>query len=145
MILPDVNVLVHAHREDAVDHEKYRSWLEAAIGSDAAYGLSDLVLSGFVRVVTHPRVFREPSGLAEALEFCERLRGQRNRVPISAGPGHWPIFARLCRDAGARGNLIPDAFLAAMAIEHGCEWVTTDRDFARFEGLSWSHPLKRAG
>lgn len=142
MILPDVNVLVYAHREDAVDHESYRTWLETTISSDTAYGLSDLVLSGFLRVVTHPRVFTEPSPLEDAITFCEQLRGQPNRVSITPGDGHWPIFTRLSRAAGAKGNLLPDAFFAAMAIEHGCEWVTTDRDFARFDGLRWAHPLR---
>lgn len=142
MILPDVNVLVYAHREDAVDHERYRHWLESAIGSDAAYGLSDLVLSGFVRIVTHSRVFDPPSRLDDAMMFCGQLRERPNRVAITPGAGHWTIFARLCREAGAKGNLVPDAFLAAIAIEHGCEWITTDRDFARFEGLRWSHPLR---
>lgn len=142
MILPDVNVLVYAHREDAVDHERYREWLEKAIGSDSAYGISDLVLSGFLRIVTHPRIFAEPSSIDEASAFCEQLRGRPNRVRVAPGPGHWPIFLRLCREAGAKGNLIPDAFFAAMAIEHGCEWITTDRDFSRFEGLRWAHPLR---
>ena len=142
MILPDVNVLVYAHREDAADHERYRRWLEAAVGSDAAYGLSDLVLSGFVRVVTHPRVFTAPSPLDDAMTFCEQLRGRPNRVSIAPGARHWSIFARLCGEADAKGNLVPDAFLAAMAIEHGCEWITTDRDFARFDGLRWTHPLR---
>lgn len=141
MILPDVNVLVYAHREDAPDHDAYRRWLEAAVGSEAAYGLSDLVLSGFLRVVTHPRVFAAPSPLADALAFCAQLSERPNRVPIAPGDRHWALFARLCDGAGAKGNLVPDAFLAAMAIEHGCEWITTDRDFARFEGLRWRHPL----
>ena len=142
MILVDVNVLVYAHREDSTDHERYREWLETAIGSDAAYGLSDLILNGFVRVVTHPRVFAAPSSLEDAMTFCGQLRERPNRVTIAPGAGHWPIFERLCREAGAKGNLVPDAFLAAMAIEHGCEWITTDRDFARFDGLRWAHPLR---
>ena len=142
MILPDVNVLVYAHREDAADHRRYREWLEQAVSSDAAYGLSELVLSGFLRIVTHPRVFTSPSPLDDATAFCEQLRDRSNRVAIAPGPRHWSIFVRLCREAGAKGNLVPDAFLAAMAIEHGCEWITTDRDFARFDGLRWAHPLR---
>ena len=142
MILPDVNVLVYACREDAVDHDRYRTWLEGVINSDAAYGMSDLVLSGFVRIVTHPRVFSVPSSPSDAHAFCEQLRDQPNRVSIAPGSNHWSIFSRLCREAGAKGNLVPDAFLGALAIEHGCEWITTDRDFSRFDGLRWSHPLK---
>ena len=142
MILPDVNVLVYAHREDAPDHRAYRDWLETTVNADSAFGLSDLVVSGFVRVVTHPRIFVPPTSLADALRFAEELRGLPNRVAVTAGRDHWRIFRRLCDAAGAKGNLVPDAFLAALAIEHGCEWITTDGDFARFPGLRWRHPLR---
>ncbi len=103
--------------------------------------MSDIVLSGFVRVVTHPRVFAPPVPLAEALDFADALRAQPNAVGVSPGPRHWQIFERLCRDADARGNLVADPYLAALAIEPGSEWVTTDQDFARFQGLRWRHPL----
>ena len=142
MILPDVNVLVYAYRKDAQDHRAYRDWLEEVVNADSAFGLSDLVVSGFLRVVTHPRVFRNPTPVAEAMQFAQQLRRQPHRVAIMPGRDHWRIFRRLCEEAGVKGNLIPDAFLAAMAIEHGCEWITTDGDFARFPGLRWRHPLK---
>jgi toxin-antitoxin system PIN domain toxin len=141
MRLPDVNVLVYAHREDAHEHVKYRGWLSDLVASDQAYGLSDLVLSGFLRIVTHPRIFASPTPLETALAFTETLRSQPNHVPIRPGPRHWEIFTRLSRAAGARGNLVPDAYLAALAIESGSTWVTTDRDFSRFPGLRWEHPL----
>ena len=141
MILPDVNVLVYAHREDAENHAAYRDWLGGVVNADEAYAVSDLVLSGFVRVVTHPRVFREPSPIGAALAFAAELLGQPHCVPVRPGARHWGIFGRLCRESGARGNLVPDAFLAALAIEAGCEWITTDRDFSRFRGLRWRHPL----
>lgn len=136
-----MNVLVYAHREDCADHERYRGWLESTINADAAYGLSDLVLSGFLRVVTHTRVFKEPSSRDAAVAFAQQIREQPNRVSIEPGAAHWRIFTRLCREANAKGNLVPDAYLAALAIESGCEWLTTDRDFGRFPGLKWSHPL----
>lgn len=141
MILPDVNVLVYAHREDAPGHAAYREWLEAVINSDQAYGLSDLVLSGFLRVVTHPRVFDPPSTMDQALAFAEEVRNQPNCVPVAPGPRHWNIFTGLCQTAGVKGNLVPDAYLAALAIESGSEWITTDRDYSRFPGLKWRHPL----
>lgn len=141
MLLPDVNVLVHAHREDAPNHERYRAWLTKLIASPEAFGLADLVLSGFLRVVTHPRVFREPSDLDSALRFASEVRDHPTRVRVSPGPRHWGIFTDLVHQAGARGNLVPDAYLAALAMEWGCEWVTTDRDYARFPGLRWRHPL----
>lgn len=141
MLLTDVNVLVYAHREDSDRHEDYRVWLEDVINSDQAYGVSDLVLSGFVRIVTHPRVFDPPSPLADALALTEELRSRPNCVPLSPGPRHWDIFVRLCRVSEAKGNLVPDAYLAALAIESGSEWITTDRDYARFPDLRWRHPL----
>jgi len=142
VVLPDVNVLVYAHREDSANHAGCRDWLEQLINGDASYGLSELVLSGFLRVVTHPKVFTKPSPLADALAFAEQLRERTNRVPVAPGPRHWDIFRALCNDAETKGNLVPDAYLAAMAIESGCEWITTDRDFSRFKGLRWRHPLK---
>ena len=141
MILPDVNVLVYAHRKDAPDHEQYRDWLESTINTDAAYGLSDLVLSGYLRVVTHPRVFNRPSSTTDAMAFASQLRDRLNRVPVTPGIRHWSIFTRLCRETRPKGNLIADAYLAALAIEHGCEWITADHDFGRFPGLRWRHPL----
>jgi uncharacterized protein len=141
MILTDVNVLVYAHRADAPGHPAYREWLEALINGDSAYGFSELVLSGFLRVVTHPRVFNPPSDLDSAFAFAQAIRSQPNAVPISPGPRHWDIFKRLCEVAGVKGNLVPDAYLAALAIESGSEWITTDRDYSRFPGLKWRHPL----
>ena len=144
MILPDVNVLVYAHREDFRDHARYRDWLATVVQGPASYGLSDLVLSGFVRVVTHPRVFARPTPLELALEFAATLRSTPNCVPLSPGERHWEIFDRLCRETQVRWNLVPDAWFAALAIESGSEWITTDRDYARFPGLRWRHPLEPA-
>ena len=141
MLLFDVNVLVYAHREDADNHAAYREWLEGAINADAAYAVSEIVLSGFIRVVTHPKVFVKPSSLGDALVFAEQLRDQPNCVVLQPGPRHWDIFRRLCMDSGVKGNLVPDAYLAALAIESGSEWITTDRDFSRFKGLRWRFPL----
>ena len=142
MILCDINVLVYAHRADAPNHDVYRAWLENVMNQSAAYAVSDIVLSGFLRVVTHPRVFAPPSNIRDALAFAGQIRQQPNAVLVMPGNRHWTIFTDLCKAAGARGNLIPDAFLAALAIESGSEWVTTDRDFSRFPGLNWRHPLE---
>jgi toxin-antitoxin system PIN domain toxin len=141
MDLPDVNVLVYAHRVDVPGHEAYRRWLEDLINGEQAYGMADVVLSSFLRVVTHPRVFSPPSQMAPALAFADQVRSQSNCVPVRPGPRHWAIFARLCRASGVSGNLVPDAYLAALAIESGSQWVTTDRDYSRFPGLKWRHPL----
>ncbi|WP_454063242.1 TA system VapC family ribonuclease toxin [Candidatus Nitrospira salsa] len=141
MEIVDVNVLVYAHREDSLDHTLYRTWLIQWTQSDAAFGISELVLSGFLRIVTHPKVFNQPTPLLTALAFVDAIRSQPTCVLISPGPRHWEIFSRLCREANVKGNLGPDAYLAAMAIESGSEWITTDRDYSRFSGLRWRHPL----
>jgi len=142
MLLVDVNVLVYAYREDAPEHGSYRRWLRACIESEQPYGIASLVLSGFLRVVTHPGIFDPPSPLQSALEFAEKVWNQPNCVVVAPGEHHWSIFTGLCRSSDARGNLVPDAYLAAMAIESGCELVTTDTDFARFPGLRRRHPLR---
>ncbi len=142
MWIADANVLVGAFREDAPDHPALRAFLDAALRSEAVAGLADAVLCGFLRVVTHPRIFTPAAPLAAALEFAGRLRAHDRAVLVAPGPRHWDIFARLCREADARGNLVPDAHLAALAIERGAELVTLDRGFARFPGLRWRDPLR---
>lgn len=140
----DVNVLVYAHRPESPDHERYREWLEQSRTTDEPLGISTLVLSGFLRVVTHPRVFREPSPLDVAAAFADAVRASPNAIEVAPGERHWPIFSRLCAAADVRGNLVPDAFLAAMAIEAGATWYSADRGFARFPDLDWRHPLAPA-
>jgi hypothetical protein len=142
MLLPDVNVLVYAFREDAPDHRRFRRWLEKLVRGEEPYGIADLVLSGFLRIVTGPRIFIPPAPIDFALEFAKAIRENPRCTRIAPGPRHWEIFTRLCREAGVKGNLVPDAYLAALAIESGSEWITTDRDFARFPGLRWRHPLQ---
>jgi toxin-antitoxin system PIN domain toxin len=141
MILPDVNILVHAFRSDAPDHAACRTWLNNIVNGDARYGMAPQVLSAMIRVVTHPKVFTIPSGLDEVFQFCDLLLTQPHCVIIQPGERHWEIFVRLCIEANARGNLVPDAWIAALAIESGCEWITLDRDYARFSGLRWRTPM----
>ncbi len=140
--LYDVNVLVFAHRRDAERHELYRSWLEQRLVSDEPFGISEFVLSGFIRVVPRPRIFRTPIPLSSVLEFVP-IRTRTNVVAIEPGERHWDIFERLCQAAAVKGSLVADAYLAALAIESGSEWITTDRDFARFTDLRWRHPIDR--
>lgn len=93
-------------------------------------------------MVTHPRVFVEPTPLDRALAFCDAVRLQPNAVSIAPGGRHWELFTRLCTTVAARGNLVPDAYLAALAIESGSTWATADRDYSRFSGLTVVHPLE---
>jgi toxin-antitoxin system PIN domain toxin len=141
MKLLDVNILVTAHREDADHHQQIRTWLETALSEPAGVAVSDLVLSGFLRVVTHPKIFRTPTPLNEALSFLSDFRSRSSVHIVKPGTSHWSIFTDLCRNADARSNLVPDAFHAALAIEYGLEWVTLDRGFSRYPGLHWSCPL----
>lgn len=142
MVLLDVNVLVYAHREDAPNHRAYLAWLKDLVNSDQAHGLADPVLSGFLRVVTHPKVFNPPSLMSNALAFAQELRQQPNCAVIAPGPRHGEVFCRLCAVADIKGNLVPDAFLAALAIESGSEWITMDRDYHRFPDLRVRHSLQ---
>jgi uncharacterized protein len=134
-------VLVYAHRGGTSEYEQIGVWLEEVANSSTSFGLSALVLSGVIRIVTHPRVFASPTPVSTALDFVESLRARPNCVEVAPGPRHWEIFSRLCRATKATGNRVPDAYLAALAIESGSEWITTDGGFARFEGLNWRHPL----
>ena len=143
MKLCDVNVLVYAHRADScLEHRAYADWITNLATGEESFGISELVLSGFVRAVTNPRVFKTPTSPSRALAFCDALRKRPQAVSLVHGPRSWAIFARLCRDLPARRKLVADAWHAALAIEHGCEWISTDGDFARFTGLKWTHPLK---
>jgi toxin-antitoxin system PIN domain toxin len=141
MLLPDVNVLVYAHRMEAPEHERYAAWLRELVARPEPFALSELGASAFVRIVTHKKIWRDPTSIEDALQFIANLRARANARVLTHGPGSWEIFARLCRGARARGKLVADAYHAALALEHGCELVTADADFARFQGLRFSHPL----
>ena len=144
MILCDVNVFVYAHKQGAPRHADWRAWLQNVLEADEPFGVSDLVLSSFLRVVTHPRIFDQPTPWTDARAFVAAVRSAENATPISPGPRHWRIFLELADAAGALGNALPDAYLAALAIESGSEWITVDRGFGRFPGLRWRHPLGEA-
>jgi uncharacterized protein len=140
MILPDVNVLIYAFRQDVPHHVLCRAWLGGVVMSDTRFGVSPLVLSAVVRITTNPRAYQQPSTLEETFRFCSYLREQPHCQLVEPGERHWDIFKKLCIEADTRGSRVADAWLAALAIEWGCEWVTLDRDFARFPGLKWQVP-----
>lgn len=132
---PDVNVLVNAFREDAVHHERCRTWLVEALSGRDRVGLFELVLSGVLRVLTHPRIFHPPTSGAAAIAFVDALLAQPSSIVLRPGSGHWRIFRSMSATLHLTGNRIPDAYHAALAIEHGCEWVTLDRGFSVYPGL----------
>jgi predicted nucleic acid-binding protein len=118
----DVNVLVYAHRPESPNHQAYREWLEAARRGPEPLALIPVVLSGFLRVVTHPRIFKEPT-------------------PLDVGVGYLDALRQSPAAVGVMGNTVPDLFLAAIAIEQGAGWVSADRRFAGVPGLRWVDPL----
>jgi len=140
MILPDAGVLVQAFRADAPEHPLCRKWLESVVEGDARFGIVPGVLADVMKIASDPRVFARPNKPARVVEFCEALLEQTHCVSVQPGPRHWPLFARLCETAEARGPLTGLAWNAALAIEWGCEWITLDRDYARFPGLRWRLP-----
>lgn len=142
MLLPDASVLVYAHREDGhPEHPRFAAWIAALATGAEPFALSVLALAGFVGMVTNPRIFQRPSTLDQARAFADELVRRPQARLVGPGPGHWQLVTELCRTAGATGKLVADAQHAAVAIEHGCTWVTTDSDFARFATLRWRHPL----
>lgn len=141
MIMPDVDVLVYAHRADEKVHEAYRNWLERCIDGVEPFALSVLVAAAFVRIVTNPRIYREPTPLPSALAAVEAI-AEHPRCHLAAPRvTHFADVARLCRATRATGKLVADAQHAAVAIAEGNTWVTRDADFAQFaaHGLRWQH------
>jgi toxin-antitoxin system PIN domain toxin len=131
----DVNVLVYGFRADTGPHHLWRPWLDAARRDAEPLGLLTTVATGFVRVVTHPKVFAQPTPVDEALAFLDALRASPSVVPVDPGPRFWPLFDQVCRRHGARGNRVPDAAIAASVLEQRATLVTTDRGFARYAGV----------
>lgn len=140
MLMPDVNVLVYAHRGHLHQHAAAAGWLRDLATAPRAFALSELVVAGFVRVVTNPRIFSSPSMIDEALSFLDELIARPTARLVRPGPRHLGIFTSLCREHRATGGLVADAYHAALAIEHGCTWVSYDTDFARFTALEWRTP-----
>lgn len=144
MILPDVNVLIYAFRTDAPKHAICNTWLNNVVGGDARFAISLLALGAVARITTNPRSYPNPSTLTEAFTFAEFLLDQPHCQIVEPGERHWGIFKRLCTETDTRGSRVTDAWYAALAIESGCEWITFDRDYARFPGLKWSVPTAQA-
>jgi hypothetical protein len=139
--MPDVNVLVYAHRRDERVHEPYRAWLEALVNDREPFALGVLVAVAFVRIVTNPRIYAQPTPLPAALGVVDQLAAHPRCRLVAPHHDHWGSVAALCRATQATGKLVADAQHAAVAIAEGCTWVTRDADFARFvpHGLRWQH------
>jgi len=136
VLLPDVNVLLAAFRADHVHHRLARSFLEEARSGGGAVGLSDVALASVVRLATNARVFARPDTADAVIEYLDVLLDPPAQLLI-AGTAHWPRFTELCRYLQLRGNLVPDAYLAALALEQGAVLITFDRGFGRYPRLRW--------
>lgn len=141
MKLPDVNVMIYAFRADSENHPVYKEWLESVVYARGPFAMSTQVLASVIRICTHPRIFVNPTPAAHAVAFADALLDRPNCRVIQPGEDHWGIFADLCANSRPTGNLVQDAWFAALAIESGCEWITTDGDYARFKGLNWKAPF----
>lgn len=136
VLLPDINVLLAGFRTDHDHHRLAREFLERARRSSEVLGLSDVALSGVLRLATNVRVFVRPDTTEEVLDYLDALLEPPGQL-VRTGASHWPRFAELCRQLALRGNLIPDAYLAALALEQGAQLITFDRGFRRYLGLRW--------
>jgi toxin-antitoxin system PIN domain toxin len=142
VILLDVNVVLAAHREDHPHFGVARPWLERTLAARAPFSVSELVAGSFLRIATNSRIFSLPTPLSDAFAYLRALRNQPSHALLGPGPMHLQLLERLCDEADAKGDLIPDAQLAAIAVEHACELVSFDRDFARFAELRWTLPSR---
>lgn len=142
-MLVDANILLYAVDEDSPFHGAARDWLEAALNGPRRVGIAWVTIVAFLRIATNPRALREPLSATEAWTIVDRwLDAPAAWVP-GPGRGHREILGRLVRDLDLRANLIPDAVLAALCIEHGLEMISADSDFARFSEIAWRNPLAR--
>ena len=140
MRLLDVNVVLAAQRDDHPQFEVARPWLEGMLAERSGFSITDLVAGSFLRLTTNRRIFEVPTALDEAFGYLRDLRAQPGHSLLSPGPRHLALLEQICRGSDAAGDLVADAQLAAIALEHACELISFDRDFARFEGLIWSRP-----
>ena len=142
MILPDVNLLLHAYNSDSPSHRAARAWWSAQMNGERPVGLCWPVMLGFLRIGTHRSVMEFPMPVATAWEHVRSWLDRPQVVILQPGPRHAQILFGLLQSLGTAGNLTTDAHLAALAIEHQAELHSTDADFARFSGLRWRNPLK---
>lgn len=141
MILFDVNIVLVAHRGDHPQHGAVRAWFDAVIEGDEPFTVPDTVWASFVRLATNRRVFEAPTPVEDAFAFLRAVRAQPHHATLVPGEEHLVLFERLVVEADAGGDLAADAYLAALALEHGCSLASLDRDFARFPGLDWVRPF----
>jgi uncharacterized protein len=141
MILPDVNILVHAYNPESADHRAARLWWEETLTLPRPVGLGWAVILGFIRITTNRRIFDKPARPSEAIQRVRSWLTAPAVQILAPGEGHAEILFELLEHLGAAGDLTTDAHLAALAIEHQAEVASTDADFARFPRLRWFNPI----
>ncbi len=141
MILVDSNLLIYAHSKRSPQHAAARTWLDDRLNRPGAVGLPWMSLLAFVRIVTNPRVAENPESISDAWLQVREWLGRRNVWIPQPGEQHAEIIGKLLMNSGFKANLVPDAHLAALALEHGLTLCSADGDFARFPGLNWLNPL----
>ncbi|MEX2626896.1 MAG: TA system VapC family ribonuclease toxin [Ilumatobacteraceae bacterium] len=140
-MLVDANILLYSVDQDSPFHEAAHDWMAAALNGPQRVGIPWMSLNAFVRITTNPRALAHPLTAAEAWEFVEEwLDAPATWVP-EPGRGHRTILGRLLRDLDLRANLVTDAVLAALCIEHGLRIISADSDFARFGEITWFNPV----
>lgn len=144
MTLIDANLLIYAYNPAAEHHAAARRWLEGIMGSRTPVRLAWITVLAFVRIMTSAQVFRRPLSIEEAVAIVDDWLAQSNVDVLAAGERHWALLRGTLVDGQAAGPLASDAHLAALAVEHGATLATTDRDFARFNGLQTINPLALA-
>ncbi|MDQ3028580.1 MAG: type II toxin-antitoxin system VapC family toxin [Actinomycetota bacterium] len=140
MLLLDVNVVLAAHRDDHPHHAAVRPWFDEVLAGEDPFAVPVVVWASFLRLATNRRIFEVPTPLADAFNFVEATCRQPHHLVIGPGARHLPVLRRLCEEADALGDLVPDAVIAAVALEHGCQVATLDRDFARFSSIRHLRP-----
>ena len=140
MLLLDVNVVLAAHRGDHAHHAAVRPWFDRLLAGDEEFTVPVPVWTSFLRLATNRRIFEVPTPRAEAFEFVTTTTEQPHHLSTGPGPRHLGLVQRLCDEADATGDLVPDAVIGALALEHRCTVVTMDRDFARFPSVAHQRP-----
>ena len=140
MKLVDLNVLLYVVNQDAEHHQAVLDWWQKALNGDESIGLPWLVLLGFLRIATNPKIFPKPLVATTAIDKIDTWLSVPTVCVVAEKPDHWQILRTLLADTGVAGNLTTDAHLAALAISHGAVLASCDRDFARFAGLRWENP-----
>ncbi len=142
MILVDANILLYAEDSLSEHHTAAVKWWDAQLSGESSVGLAWQVIQAFIRIGTNPRLHKRPLTIGEATDRVESWFDQPNVRLVQPGDKHWNIFRKLLRETKAVGNLVSDAHLAALALEHNCEMCSTDSDFAKFPALKWRNPIQ---